>query len=194
MSLDAAALDAALRARAGGACELCAATDAPLAAFALAHAPTADADGAVLLCPTCADGAGDTGPLGGQHWFALQETAWSERLPVQVLSWRLLHRLPDAWATDLREQIWLDDAVRAWAELGLGAEDAGPAVVDSNGTPLAEGDSVTLIKDLVVKGAGFTAKRGTMVRNIHLIDDPTHIEGKVNGTAIYLKTAFLKKQ
>lgn len=66
-------------------------------------------------------------------------------------------------------------------------------MVDSNGTTLSEGDTVSLIKSLEVKGAGFTAKQGTIVRNIRLGDDPTHIEGKVNGTSIMLKTQFLKK-
>jgi protein PhnA len=58
---------------------------------------------------------------------------------------------------------------------------------------LVEGDSVTLVKDLDVKGANFTAKRGTMVKNIRVGEDPTHIEGKVNKITIMLKTCFLKK-
>ena len=54
--------------------------------------------------------------------------------------------------------------------------------------------SVTIIKDLPVKGAGFTAKQGTTVKNIRLVvDDPTHIQGRVNSTMIFLKTEFLKK-
>ena len=64
---------------------------------------------------------------------------------------------------------------------------------DSNGATLSAGDTVTLIKDLVVKGANFTAKRGTTVKNISLSDNPEHIEGKVNGTRIVLLTQFLKK-
>jgi protein PhnA len=69
-----------------------------------------------------------------------------------------------------------------------------PIVRDTNGNLLAEGDTVTIIKDLPVKGAGFTAKQGTTVKNIHLVpSDPTHIEGRVNGTKIFLKTEFLKK-
>ncbi|MGL5800184.1 MAG: PhnA domain-containing protein, partial [Plesiomonas sp.] len=56
-----------------------------------------------------------------------------------------------------------------------------------------DGDSVTLIKDLVVKGANFTAKRGTMVKNITLTSNPEHIEGRVNGVHIVLVAAFLKK-
>ncbi len=64
---------------------------------------------------------------------------------------------------------------------------------DSNGTILSDGDSVTLIKDLEVKGGGFTAKRGTLVKGIRLTDDPGLVEGRVNKMAIYLKTEFLKK-
>jgi protein PhnA len=180
-----------VEARAGGRCELCGVTEG-LAAAELVHAPASDEDGAVWACADCRAALASAEPLEGERWFALQDSAWSEVLPVQVAAWRLLHRVAAPWAAELRDQIWLDDEVRAWAELGLQA-DEGPAVVDCNGTVLADGDSVTLIKDLAVKGAGFTAKRGTMVRNIRLIDDPSHIEGKVNGTAIYLKTEFLKR-
>lgn len=52
---------------------------------------------------------------------------------------------------------------------------------------------MTLIRDLDVKGAGFTAKRGALVKHIRLTGDVTHIEGKVNKTAIFLKTLYLKK-
>ena len=68
------------------------------------------------------------------------------------------------------------------------------AVKDSNGTTLADGDSVTVIKDLKVKGTSITLKRGTMIRNIRLTDDEEQIEcnaDKVNG--LVLKTCFLKK-
>ncbi len=65
---------------------------------------------------------------------------------------------------------------------------------DSNGTLLNDGDSVTLIKDLKVKGTSVTLKRGTLVKNIRLTDDPKEIEcnaEKVKG--LVLKTEFLKK-
>jgi protein PhnA len=154
-----------------------------------------DADRTVLLCDTClpAITAGET--LDASHWYCLQESVWSEVTAVQVLSFRLLHRTGgQSWATELLDQVYLEDDVRAWAESGLqGGGDAGEEPVDSNGTVLSEGDSVTLIKDLDVKGTGFTAKRGTLVKNIHLGDDPTHIEGRVNKTAIMLKTCFLKR-
>jgi protein PhnA len=91
--------------------------------------------------------------------------------------------------------MYLDDDVQKWADAGLVSEkEEGRAqVVDSNGTVLQDGDTVTLIKDLDVKGANFTAKRGTTVKNIVLTDDPKYIEGRVNGTRIVLVAAYLKK-
>ncbi|MGQ3048082.1 MAG: alkylphosphonate utilization protein [Niveispirillum sp.] len=67
-------------------------------------------------------------------------------------------------------------------------------VKDCNGNILAEGDSVTLIKDMKVKGANVTLKRGTVVKSIHLTDDPEEIEGKVEKVkGLVLKTCFVKK-
>ncbi|MFC5269710.1 zinc ribbon domain-containing protein YjdM [Adhaeribacter terreus] len=66
-------------------------------------------------------------------------------------------------------------------------------VKDSNGNILNEGDSVTVIKDLKVKGSSSTIKRGTVVKNIRLTNSPNEIEGKVGGTVIVLKTEFMKK-
>ena len=67
-------------------------------------------------------------------------------------------------------------------------------IKDANGVELKAGDSVVILKDLDVKGAGFTAKRGTTVRNISIPQDVEgHVEGRVNGTKIYLKAEFLKK-
>ncbi len=65
---------------------------------------------------------------------------------------------------------------------------------DSNGALLAEGDNVSLIKDLKVKGSSVVLKRGTMVRGIHLTYDPEEIEGRTdNVKGLVLKTCFLKK-
>ena len=64
---------------------------------------------------------------------------------------------------------------------------------DSNGTALKDGDSVTLIKDLKVKGAGMTVKRGTLVKNIRLTSKEDEVECKLSGTQIVLRTEFLKK-
>jgi protein PhnA len=66
-------------------------------------------------------------------------------------------------------------------------------VKDSNGTLLNDGDFVTVIKDLKVRGSSDVIKRGTMVKNIRLTDDPAEIDCKVNKTAIVLRTEFVKK-
>lgn len=66
-------------------------------------------------------------------------------------------------------------------------------VKDSNGNLLNEGDSVTVIKDLKVRGSSGVIKRGTMVRNIRLTDFEGEVEGKVEKTMMVLKTEFLKK-
>lgn len=64
---------------------------------------------------------------------------------------------------------------------------------DSNGTLLAEGDSVKIIKDLKVKGSSAMIKRGTLIKNIRLTDDAEEIEGRVERTVMVLKTMFLQK-
>ena len=65
---------------------------------------------------------------------------------------------------------------------------------DSNGTELKDGDSVTLIKDLKVKGTSTTLKRGTMIKNIRLTGDPAEIECRAEKIKdLVLKTEFLKK-
>jgi protein PhnA len=87
--------------------------------------------------------------------------------------------------------LYLDDETKAWADSGV-ADEREPTL-DVNGVQLATGDAVTIIKDLDVKGANFTAKRGTPVRNIGLSDNPLHIEGKVNGQRIVIIAAYTKK-
>ncbi|MDE2579330.1 MAG: alkylphosphonate utilization protein [Hyphomicrobiales bacterium] len=65
---------------------------------------------------------------------------------------------------------------------------------DANGAVLKEGDSVSVIKDLKVKGSSSVVKRGTVFKNIHITDDPTHIEcrnAQIKG--LMLKTEFVKK-
>lgn len=67
-------------------------------------------------------------------------------------------------------------------------------VKDSNGTRLADGDSVTLIKDLKVKGTSETIKRGTMVKNIRLNGNPGEIEANTKQVkGLVLKTEFVRK-
>ncbi len=188
-------LDQNLLERASHRCELCANTS-DLAPYDVTPHAGPSLDTHVLLCKTCQDYVGNPAALEAKHWYGLNESIWSEHNAVKVLAYRVLKRLGDnAWAQDLLGQMYLDDDVQRWADAGLGRdkEEAAVQVVDSNGTPLHEGDTVTLIKDLDVKGANFTAKRGTTVKNIALTDDPKYIEGRINGTRIVLVAAYLKK-
>lgn len=66
-------------------------------------------------------------------------------------------------------------------------------VKDSNGTSLKDGDNVTVIKDLKVKGSSNVIKRGTLVKGIKLTDNEEEVEGRVEKSQMVLKTCFLKK-
>jgi protein PhnA len=121
---------------------------------------------------------------------------WSQVPAVQVMAWRMLSHLEaEGWPQDLLDMLYLEDDVLVWAKAAGSDvdEDDTPPTLDNNGAVLQSGDTVTLIKDLDVKGAGFTAKRGTAVRNISLTNNPEHIEGRVNGVRIVLLTCYLKK-
>ena len=66
--------------------------------------------------------------------------------------------------------------------------------LDSNGAELVDGDNVTLIKDLKVKGTSVTLKRGTLIRGIRLTDDDAEIECRADKVKdLVLRTEFLKK-
>ena len=82
-----------------------------------------------------------------------------------------------------------------WTLEESNSENEENVVKDSNGNVLQNGDSITIIKDLKVKGASSDLKRGTKVKNIRLIDDGIHnIECKIDGFgAMKLKSEFVKK-
>lgn len=171
-------------------CALCTA-DAPTTDIKVG--PETHGAATVALCDTCATQL--TGTPDPMHWRALANTMWSEDAGTQVLAWRMLDRLAptESWAQDLLDQLWLDDDTRAWAEAGRHVEK--PVHRDANGAVLETGDTVTLIKALPVKGANFTAKRGTAVHKISLVqDNPAHIEGRVEGQRIVILTEFVKKR
>jgi len=124
----------------------------------------------------------------------LNDSMWSEVPAVKVLAWRMLTRLSaEGWPRDLLDMMYLEDDVLTWGK-ATGEGEAEVQHSDCHGAPLAAGDTVTLIKDLKVKGAGFTAKQGTAVRNIGLVsDNPDQIEGKVEGQRIVILTEYVKK-
>ena len=77
---------------------------------------------------------------------------------------------------------------------GETAEAGDQVVKDSNGNPLADGDTVTVIKDLKLKGSSLVVKRGTKVKNIRLVDGDHDIDCKIDGIgAMGLKSEFVKK-
>ncbi|NRR32881.1 alkylphosphonate utilization protein [Oxalobacteraceae bacterium] len=74
------------------------------------------------------------------------------------------------------------------------AEEGARVYRDSAGNLLADGDTVTVIKDLKLKGSGGTVKMGTKVKNIRLVDSDHDIDCKIDGFgAMSLKTEFVKK-
>ena len=111
------------------------------------------------------------------------------------MAWRMLTRLSaEGWPQDLLDMLYLDEETLAWAQSDSSDDEDTVTHKDSNGAVLAAGDTVTLIKDLDVKGTSFTAKRGTAVRNISLVaSNEEHIEGRVNGTQIVILTKFVKR-
>ena len=82
-----------------------------------------------------------------------------------------------------------------WAKDGIEAAAADePAIKDANGNALIDGDTVTVIKDLKVKGSSFVVKVGTRVKNIRLVEGDHDIDCKIDGIgAMKLKSEFVKK-
>ncbi len=81
-----------------------------------------------------------------------------------------------------------------WTQDSSGADEECKAVKDSNGNPLIDGDTVTVIKDLKVKGTSSVVKVGTKVKNIRLVDGDHDIDCKIPGIgAMKLKSEFVKK-
>ena len=87
------------------------------------------------------------------------------------------------------------ECVYEWSKEGAeGVGDEGKVVRDANGNPLQDGDTVTVITDLKVKGSSSTVKVGTKVKNIRLVDGDHDIDCKIDGIgAMKLKSEFVKK-
>ena len=185
-----------LQARSGSVCELCGATD-DLNVYEVPPAAKEGSDKCLLLCSTCSEQLDNPDKVDVNHWRCLNDSMWSEVPAVQVMAWRMLNRLrSEGWPQDLLDMLYLDEETMAWAQATGEGESEEDKVrhLDSNGALLESGDSVVLIKDLNVKGGGFTAKRGTHVRNISLVyDNAEQIEGRVNGQMIVILTQYVKK-
>ena len=90
-----------------------------------------------------------------------------------------------------------DEATGEWrpaSEVAAAAAQK-PVARDASGTELADGDSVTLIKDLKVKGAGQTLKQGTVIKSIRLTDNPEEIDCRHDAIkGLVLRTEFVRKR
>ena len=185
-----------LHARSNSTCELCSSTE-NLSVYDIPPNPDDSADECILVCEVCHEQIENPEKVDPNHWRCLNDSMWSQVPAVQVVAWRMLTRLSaEGWPQDLLDMLYLDEENLAWAQAtGEGTSDEDSVKhIDSNGAVLEAGDTVTLIKDLNVKGANFTAKRGTAVRGISLVaDNPEHIEGRVNGQQIVILTKFVKK-
>jgi protein PhnA len=92
-----------------------------------------------------------------------------------------------------------DEASGEWISAADAAAQAGAEGVvevrDSVGNLLADGDQVTLVKDLTVKGAGQTLKRGTVIKSIRLTGDAQEIDCKFDGIkGLVLRAEFVRKR
>ena len=86
------------------------------------------------------------------------------------------------------------ECAHEWAKDAPAAVDEARVVHDANGNVLQDGDTVTVIKDLKVKGSSLVVKRGTKVKNIRLVDGDHDIDCKIDGIgAMGLKSEFVKK-
>lgn len=184
--------------RTGGKCELCGSNDS-VTVYNVEPITETNASRAAYICDKCKGEIENPETVDINHWRCLNDSMWSEIPAVQVLAWRMLTRLrAEGWPQDLLDMLYLDEETLEWAAAtGEGdSSEGGDSIVhkDSNGATLQNGDTVVLIKDLNVKGANFTAKRGTAVRNISLVfDNAEQIEGKVSGQHIVILTQYVKK-
>jgi protein PhnA len=195
-----------LNERSDSTCELCTAAE-NLGIYEVPPESKASSDDSILICQTCRDQIENVEIVDVNHWRCLNDSMWSQIPAVQVMAWRMLTRLSsEGWPLDLLDMLYLDDETLIWAQAtGEGqrnndqsnndqSKEDEATHLDSNGAVLSAGDTVTLTKDLNVKGANFTAKRGTAVRNISLVaDNAEHIEGRVKGQQIVILTKFVKK-
>ena len=176
-------------------CELCGSNED--LRICLTKEEAISVDNSALVCATCKGQIENPATTDPNHWRCLSDSMWNENKPVQVIAWRMLNRLrSEGWPQDLLDMMYLDEETLVWAAAtGEGEDEEGKIVhKDGNGNILKDGDSVVLTKDLDVKGASFTAKRGAAVHNIKLVwDNADQIEGRVEGQHIVILTQYVKK-
>ena len=99
---------------------------------------------------------------------------------------------------DEDEDYVYDEATGEWrpaSDAARGEDNSQDMVRDAAGTPLADGDSVTLIKDLKVKGTSTVLKQGTVIKSIRLTDNPEEIDCRHEAVkGLVLRTEFVRKR
>lgn len=175
-------------------CELCGSAEG-LQGYIVAPKSGDNLDEEIVVCQTCHIQLTEDDKIEVNHWRCLNESIWHELDAVKVVSYRMLHKLDGQdWTQDLIDMMYLEEDTLEWAQYGMIDPDSAVIHKDSNGNILQSGDTVVLIKDLNVKGASFTAKRGTAVRRISLVqDNPNHIQGRINDQTIIILTQYVKK-
>ncbi len=186
-----------LQERSNYVCELCK-SEGPLKIYEVPPTFMTKHDKNILICEKCISQMDKREELDPGHWKGLTEVMWSEVPALQVVAWRMLNRLRlNSWAMDSLDMIYLDDETMAWAKATGDHDNDGTVVLhkDANGNVLSNGDTVILIKSLDVKGSTANAKIGTIVRNIHIVDDNTEqIEGRIDGQMIVILSKYVRKQ
>lgn len=181
-----------LKDRSGSLCEI-SGSDENLVVYLVEPKTEATPENCILITKSLRDQIENPETMNPNDWRGLSDSMWNENLPVQIVSWRMHARLKNM---DMLEMMYLDEDSLEWAKATGEADDDEGKIVhkDSNGNVLLDGDSVVLIKDLNVKGATFTAKRGAAVHNIKLVwDDANLIEGGVENQSIFILTQYVKK-
>ena len=181
-----------LKDRSGSVCEI-SGSDENLVVYIVEPKTEAIPENCILITKQLRDQIENKDLMNATDWRGLSDSMWNENLPVQIVSWRMHARLKN---NDMLEMMYLDEDALEWAKATGEDEDEEGKIIhkDSNGNVLLDGDSVVLIKDLDVKGATFTAKRGAAVHNIKLVwDNPNQIEGRVENQHIVILTQYVKK-
>ena len=178
-------------------CELCR-TGEHVTLYEVPPATGATDENSIMICNQCRAQVEKKAELDSKYWSFLTTSMWSEVPAVQVVSWRMLNRLRgESWAAEQLDMMYLDEETLAWAKATGDHENDGTVDLhkDANGNLLQKGDTVLLIKSLDVKGSSLNAKLGTVVKNIHIVEENTEqIEGRIEGQLIVILTKYVRKQ
>lgn len=182
-------ISAKLKERSRGVCELC---NIGGAVHEYTVSPKKDdaAENQVALCHACLNALDSK--ENSTYWTFLEGTIWNPESSIQALSYRILQSHKDEdWANDIISSVDIDEDTAQWA---MSAFEIADTHKDAFGNTLANGDNVVLTQSLDVKGAGFSAPKGTVVKRIRLVPDNTEqIEGKINEQTIVILSKYVKK-